>query len=93
MRIIAVDDEMLVKNPFDFHLANVVVNDSVKREALSLADETGSLWYATQGATTRGVRMLPSVRFVKRAKLCVSGSGVVAWGESELSGCEKGKVR
>ena len=60
---------------------------------LSLADETGSLWYATQGATTRGVRMLPSVRFVKRAKLCVSGSGVVAWGESELSGCEKGKVR
>ena len=35
----AVDDEMLTKNPFQFHLSTVVVNDSVKREALSPADE------------------------------------------------------
>ena len=35
----AVDDDMLVKNPFDFHLANVLVNDSVTREAISRADE------------------------------------------------------
>ena len=36
---LAVDDDMLVKNPFEFHLSTVVVNDSVKREALSPADE------------------------------------------------------
>lgn len=35
----AVDDEMLVRNQFEFHLANVIVNDSVKRKALSPADE------------------------------------------------------
>ena len=31
----AVDDDILVKNPFDFQLANVVVNDSVTREAIT----------------------------------------------------------
>ena len=35
----AVEDEMILKNPFEFHLATVVINDSVKREALSPADE------------------------------------------------------
>ena len=31
----AVDDDILVKNPFAFQLAGVVVNDSVTREAIS----------------------------------------------------------
>lgn len=31
----AVDDDILVKNPFGFQLAGVVVNDSVAREAIS----------------------------------------------------------
>ncbi len=31
----AVDDDALRKNPFDFQLANVVVNDSVTREAIT----------------------------------------------------------
>lgn len=31
----AVDDDILRKNPFDFPLANVVVNDSVTREAIT----------------------------------------------------------
>lgn len=35
----AVDDDMLVKNPFDFQLAGVIVNDSVTREAISRDDE------------------------------------------------------
>ena len=35
----AMDDEMIVRNPFEFQLATVIVNDSVKREALSPADE------------------------------------------------------
>jgi len=35
----AVDDEMLVRNPFEFQLATVVVNDSVTREAISRADQ------------------------------------------------------
>ncbi len=35
----AVDDDILVKNPFDFHLGSVLVNDSVTREAISVEDE------------------------------------------------------
>jgi len=35
----AVDDEMLSRNPFEFKLATVIVNDSVTREAISRADE------------------------------------------------------
>ncbi len=31
----AVDDDVLIKNPFDFKLVNVLVNDSVTREAIS----------------------------------------------------------
>ena len=32
----AVDDDALVKNPFQFELAEVVVNDSVRREAITI---------------------------------------------------------
>ncbi len=35
----AVDDDLLRKNPFDFELASVVVNDSVTREAISRKQE------------------------------------------------------
>ena len=34
----ATDDDLIRKNPFDFQLATVVVNDSVTREAISRAD-------------------------------------------------------
>lgn len=35
----AVDDDMLLKNPFEFPLAGVIVNDSVTREAIDPAQE------------------------------------------------------
>ena len=35
----AVSDDLIRKNPFEFQLATVVVNDSVTREAISKADE------------------------------------------------------
>lgn len=35
----AVDDDLLVKNPFDFRLATVVVNDSVTRDAITRKQE------------------------------------------------------
>ena len=35
----AVEDDMLNKNPFQFELASVVVNDSVTRKAISKADQ------------------------------------------------------
>ncbi|MCD8239667.1 MAG: site-specific integrase [Clostridiales bacterium] len=35
----AVDDDLLNKNPFEFQLATVVKNDSVKKEALTEAEE------------------------------------------------------
>jgi site-specific recombinase XerD len=35
----AVDDDLLSKNPFEFHLATVVVNDSVTREAITRKQE------------------------------------------------------
>lgn len=46
----AVDDEMLIRNPFEFQLASVVVNDSVKREALSPADEKRFLEFIKEDA-------------------------------------------
>lgn len=36
---LALDDDLIRKNPFEFQLAEVVVNDSVTREAVSRADE------------------------------------------------------
>ncbi len=36
---IAVEDDLLVKNPFDFELSSVLINDSVTREAISQRDE------------------------------------------------------
>ena len=33
------DDDLIRKNPFDFELVNVLVNDSVRRDALSCEDE------------------------------------------------------
>ena len=35
----AVDDGLLLKNPFEFQLATVIVNDSVTREAITLQQE------------------------------------------------------
>ena len=36
---LAVDDDLIRKNPFNFQLVEVIVNDSVRREALSRAEE------------------------------------------------------
>lgn len=35
----ALDDDLLLRNPFEFQLATVVVNDSVTREAVTLEEE------------------------------------------------------
>ncbi len=35
----AVEDDILAKNPFDFEMAQVLINDSVTREAVSSSDE------------------------------------------------------
>lgn len=35
----AVDDDLILKNPFEFQLATVIVNDSVTREAITLKQE------------------------------------------------------
>ena len=35
----AVDDDMILKNPFDFEMGTVINNDSNKREAISPQDE------------------------------------------------------
>ena len=39
----AVDDELLRKNPFEFQLSTVVVNDSVTREAITRKQERALL--------------------------------------------------
>lgn len=36
---LAVDDDLIRKNPFEFQLVEVIVNDSVRREAISREDE------------------------------------------------------
>lgn len=39
----AVDDDLICKNPFEFQLATVVVNDSVTREAITRKQERAFL--------------------------------------------------
>ena len=41
----AVDDDLIRKNPFDFELASVVVNDSVTREAITRKQEQNLLQF------------------------------------------------
>ena len=47
----AVDDEMIYRNPFQFQLSTVVINDSTKREALSPADEKRFLEFVKEDKT------------------------------------------
>lgn len=44
----AVDDDLIRKNPFEFQLNNVVVNDSVTREAISRAEERAFLKFVKE---------------------------------------------
>ena len=39
----AVDDDILLKNPFEFQLATVVINDSIRREAITKKQERAFL--------------------------------------------------
>lgn len=43
----AVDDDLLIKNPFEFQLNTVVVNDSVTREAITRQQERDFLEFVT----------------------------------------------
>lgn len=44
----ALDDDLIRKNPFDFELATVIVNDSVTREALTRGNERKFLEFVKQ---------------------------------------------
>ena len=44
----AVDDDLIRKNPFEFQLATVVVNDSVTREALTRKQERAFLKFVKE---------------------------------------------
>lgn len=46
----AVDDDVLLKNPFEFQLATVIVNDSVAREAISRENERRFLEFVKNDA-------------------------------------------
>lgn len=47
---LAVDDDLIRKNPFDFQLVEVIVNDSVIREALSRENERKFLKFVKEDA-------------------------------------------
>ncbi len=46
----AVDDDLILKNPFDFQLATVIVNDRVTREAFTEEQERAFLEFVAQDA-------------------------------------------
>ncbi len=46
----AVEDDLIRKNPFDFELANVLIDDSVKREALTPKQERDFLKFIKEDA-------------------------------------------
>ena len=41
----AVDDDVLLKNPFEFQLATIIINDSIRREAIPKKQESVSEVY------------------------------------------------
>ncbi len=45
----AVDDDLLRKNPFEFKLASVIVNDSVSREAITRKQQRDLLKFIQEG--------------------------------------------
>lgn len=47
---LAVDDDLIRKNPFSFQLVDVVVNDSVRREAISREEERKFLKFVKEDA-------------------------------------------
>lgn len=47
----AVDDDLIRKNPFEFQLATVVVNDSVTREAITRKQERAFLEFVAMIST------------------------------------------
>ena len=50
---LAVDDDLIRKNPFQFQLMEVVVNDSVTREAISRAEERKFLRFVKEDPQDR----------------------------------------
>ena len=46
----ALEDDLLRKNPFDFELANILINDSVKREAITPKQERAFLNFIKEDA-------------------------------------------
>lgn len=46
----AVEDDLIVKNPFDFEMAKVLINDSIRREALMPKQEKKFLEFIAQDA-------------------------------------------
>lgn len=44
----AVDDDILMKNPFDFQLATVVINDSIRRQAITKQQERAFLKFVKE---------------------------------------------
>ena len=44
----AVDDDILLKNPFEFQLATVVINDSIRREAITKKQERDFLKFVKE---------------------------------------------
>lgn len=46
----AVDDDLIPKNPFGFQLVEVIVNDSIRRAAISREDERKFLKFVKEDA-------------------------------------------
>lgn len=54
---LAVDDDLIRKNPFQFQLMEVIVNDSVTREAISRAEERKFLQFVKDELNQIGIKI------------------------------------
>ena len=61
----AVDDDLIRKNPFEFQLATVVVNDSVTRETITSKRERAFLEFVAQDKHFCDT-MMKSISYLKR---------------------------
>ena len=62
----AVEDDLLVKNPFDFMLCDVVVNDSVRREAITAAQMREFLRFVFDPFSAHFINILSTLK----SKIC-----------------------
>ena len=73
---LAVDDDLIMKNPFEFQIATVIVNDSVTREAITLQQERQFLSFVKEDKHFSRYYERPHNKLCKRQNISITDNGI-----------------